>query len=88
MHERLRCRLGEVCRLLRQAKLAETELKQVRCVSCMPPSCALISCGHRRQDVLARRQWDRYFTGEETRDVLEVRHGCTARRMPVTAQAR
>ena len=26
-----------------------------------------------RQDVLARRQWDRYHSGEETRDVLEVR---------------
>ena len=25
------------------------------------------------QDALARRQWDRYDTGEETRDVLEVR---------------
>ena len=25
------------------------------------------------QDVLVRRQWDRYDSGEETRDVLEVR---------------
>ena len=41
-HERLRCRLGEVCRLLRQAKQAEAELKQVRCTSCMLPFLALI----------------------------------------------
>ena len=68
-----------MCRLLRQAKLAETELKQVRCIICMPPLSALIFLDQRHQDVLARRQWDRYFTGEETRDVLEVRIRCTAR---------
>lgn len=79
--ERLRCSLGEVCRLLRQAKHAETELKQACC------RCHARGRGHvavlRRagaqaaafapQDVLVRRQWDRYFSGEETRDVLEVR---------------
>ena len=36
----------------------------------------------RQQDVLARRQWDRYFTGEETRDVLEVRLRFAARQWP------
>jgi hypothetical protein len=81
-HDRLRCSLGEVCRLLRQAKHAEAELKQVR-------SCQRLARQRPRQpdsvvpglqDVLARRQWDRYFSGEETRDVLEVRQRCAARR--------
>ena len=29
--------------------------------------------GLARQDILARREWERYDSGEETRDMLEVR---------------
>ncbi len=72
--EELARRLGETLRLLRGAAQTEDSLRRVRS-PCMRGRVRheLTSCA--RQDVLARRELERYTTGEETRDMLEVRRG-------------
>jgi hypothetical protein len=88
--DKRRCRMGEAGRLLRHARQAETELKQASKLAAgsPPPTCGADWPQRGMQDLLARRQWDRYQTGEETRDVLEVRCFGFARNVERTTKLR